>query len=84
MSAPDKGRPVTELRVSPDGRVAQLAHVAGRYGTDSHVWVGITWPDGLLTVHRYTEDEVAAWTPLPLPTLEVTPPCCTPTSPHPG
>lgn len=65
-----------QLRVSPDGRVAQLAHVGGRYGTHHRVWVGITWPDGLLAVHRYTEDEVAAWTPLPLPAPDSVPPCC--------
>jgi hypothetical protein len=58
---------VTELRVGPDGQVAQRAHVAGRYGTDCWAWVGFTWPDGLLTVHRYTDDEVSGWRVLTIP-----------------
>lgn len=61
-----------ELRISPDGCIAQHALVPGRYGTDHEVWVGFTWPDGLLTVRRYTDDEVADWQPIDI-ILEVHP-----------
>lgn len=57
----------TQLRVAPDGRIAQHAHVPGRYGTEQQVWVGFTWPDGLLTVVRYTDDDVAHWRPVDIP-----------------
>lgn len=57
---------VTELRIGPEGQVAQHAYVTGRYGTDHPVWVGISWPDGLLTLHRYTDDEVSDWRPIDL------------------
>jgi hypothetical protein len=71
---------VTELRVSPDGLVAQLVHLGPRREPG---WLCMTAPDGLLAAVVYTEDEVAAWTPLPLPTPDDVPPCCTTTPPSP-
>lgn len=71
---------MTELRVAPDGRVAQLVHLGPRREPG---WLCMTAPDGLLTANLYSDDEVAAWTPLPLPAPDSTPPCCTPDRPHP-